>query len=429
VNVSVSPDARWLAYDIALSGNARDIYVASLDGGAETVAVQDAANDHHPMWSPDGSKLIFVSDRTRNNSLWSLAMSAGKPTGALELLRADLGTFTPFGITQTGAIIYTSGGYSNNIGGGLTNIYIGPLDSDSNPAGEPALATKQFLNSNAFPSWSPDGTRLAYFSQRAPYDTANPIVLVVRDVKSSVETVIPTKLSLNDNQIAWAPDGKSVLVAGALGEMRGLYRVTLETGAEQLLMPTPFNRFSLSSDGKMLYYMKANNVDRVQAIWRRDLATGSEIELKRRPQDDRRPFTSMAVSPDGTEVAYVIRDDANRTGSIEVIPASGGTSREVLRSPLWIGGSPAAGLAWTPDGKNILYAHAEPSFGHFIWRVPAQGGEPVNLGFGIKGTPQTRTAGYMSVNPNGRSIAFTASDQSVSEVWALENILPASSVR
>jgi Tol biopolymer transport system component len=420
-HVSVSPDGRFVAYDMTPSGNVRDIYVRAIDGSGESAVVVNAANDHHPMWSPDGTRVLFVSDRVRNNSLWSVPVSAGKATGEAELLRSDLGTFLPLGITRSGAIYYTSGGYSSNIGGGLTNVYVSQLDENSNPVGVPVLATQQYFNSNAFPSWAPDGETLGYFSQRAPSGTAGAIVLVIRNMRTGTERVIQAGLELTNNQIAWFPDGKFVLVAGSQNGKPGLYRVSLESAKAEFIVPNGGARFVLSRDGKWMYYIKPG--DGVQLMVRRDLPSGNEVELKRRPQNDRRPWTSLGLSPDGKELAYAIRDDSNQGGSIEAIPAEGGASRLITSFTRWIGGDPGAGLYWTPDGRYVMFAHGVPDQGDYIWRVAASGGEGENMRLGLDGLPQTHKVGQPSVSPTGRSIAYTTSDQSVSEVWALENAL------
>ena len=62
---SVSPDGRYIAYDAPVgNGPLRDIYVMATDGSQDTPVVQHPANDYSTVWSPDGSQILFVSNRT-----------------------------------------------------------------------------------------------------------------------------------------------------------------------------------------------------------------------------------------------------------------------------------------------------------------------------------------------------------------------------
>ena len=69
--LSLSPDGRYLAYDVPATdaGSPRDIIVLATDGSQETTVVRNPANDSFPLWSPDGSRLLFLSDRTGRNAI------------------------------------------------------------------------------------------------------------------------------------------------------------------------------------------------------------------------------------------------------------------------------------------------------------------------------------------------------------------------
>ena len=70
--LSPSPDGRFIAYDVpeGESGSPLDIFVLATDGSQEAV-LRNPANDSFPLWSPDGSRLVFLSDRTGSNALWT----------------------------------------------------------------------------------------------------------------------------------------------------------------------------------------------------------------------------------------------------------------------------------------------------------------------------------------------------------------------
>ena len=74
------------------------------DGSQETVAVQNPANDAFPVWSPDGSRLLFLSDRNGRNALWAVPIADGRPTAAATLLRADVGLIRLLRMTTNGSL-------------------------------------------------------------------------------------------------------------------------------------------------------------------------------------------------------------------------------------------------------------------------------------------------------------------------------------
>src|SRR3546814_1856310 len=58
MNVDISPDGRQLAFDIL-----GDIYIMPVTGGEATQVTSGEAWDARPVWSPDGTRIAFISDR------------------------------------------------------------------------------------------------------------------------------------------------------------------------------------------------------------------------------------------------------------------------------------------------------------------------------------------------------------------------------
>src|SRR5262249_28601368 len=75
VRASVSPDGRFIAYHTPADAKTqnRDIFILAVDGSRETPAVQWPSDEVTPVWTADGSRIVFSSDRTGPRSLWSLA--------------------------------------------------------------------------------------------------------------------------------------------------------------------------------------------------------------------------------------------------------------------------------------------------------------------------------------------------------------------
>ena len=132
-----SPDGRYIAY----SGTSLEhfIFVMQADGSRETPVFQSPANDLRPRWSSDGSRLLFLSDRTGEYALWAVRMNAGKSAGAPELVRADINgpQFFPLGVTRKGALYYFAGGSRDN-------VFVAEVNRELTTAQRPGVEAEEF---------------------------------------------------------------------------------------------------------------------------------------------------------------------------------------------------------------------------------------------------------------------------------------------
>jgi len=161
-----------------------------------------------------------------------------------------------------------------------------------------------------------------------------------------------------------------------------------------------------SPNGKSVFFIRIGNEFR--RICRLDLETGVEKEICRFSEGASGPFW-LASSPDGQKLAL------HAEGKIKIFSRDGAESQDLTEAER------GTVLAWTADGKNILYG--EPKEGSKgvveLWVVPVSGGEPQKAGLSMSQLLLLR------VSRDGKNIAFTASEQpSRSEVWVMENYLP-----
>lgn len=424
--VSVSPDGRFLVYDVAPGdeGVSRDIHVLTVDGGRETPVVQAAGYDRSAVWSADGGHVLFISDRTGTESLWRVPMRDATASGPAVFVSAIGGNSVLMGTTRRGAALYWTAGT-------ISNVYVANVDANFTATGPATIAIDRFVNSNHAPSWSPDGGRLAYLSRRGASRAAGAGTLAIHTLGTGETRDVQTKFPVAD-QASWFPDGRSVLVASReQAESRhNFYRVDVTTGDAQLLLRSkelgiPGRRPQLSPDGQAIVYADrgvGTDADRdARLLMRFDIASGQETELKK-IEGNEGYFTSFAISPDGADVAYLRFENAGRWSILEVMPQRGGESRELFRDNNNTG-SRYAGLGWTPDKRYIIVTRTTgtgASTRTSFWKVPVTGGAAEEMGISAPGEIR-----FPSFHPKGGRTAFSGTGGgSEPAIWMIENFLP-----
>jgi Tol biopolymer transport system component len=410
--VKISPDGKYAAYEREPGeSTARDIFVVDIQSGRETAAVQGIADDRYPLWSPDGSQLLFLSDRTGSSALWGVRMEVGQPVGNAQFIKDGMSSTFPLTLTSGGTLYYGAGGNVNN-------VYVADLDSSGKVSKPPTIATDRSINHNFSGSWSPDGRYLAYYARL----TISSGQLIVRDVRTGEER----ELSLHFNipqQIAprWFPDGRAVMVVARepLRDGLGYYRVDVTTGNATALHYTNTRGAGprtpdISPDGKAIFFGDKVGTD-AMALLRLDLDSGRTTELRRAATGE--ALHSCSVSPDGKQLVYVA-DTPSRASSIEMIPTSGGQPVELLR------GTPDNSLqntlTWSPDQRFVVFARraASNKLPSDIWRISIADHKAETIGVSLPANIKSP-----SISPDGRRIVFRVQEASPVQVWTLENFL------
>jgi len=406
--MSLSPDGKSVVYDFPPreDSSKRDIFLLAADGTREVPLVKHAANDLNPIWTPDGNRVLFISDRTGRMGLWALKVAADGAVGSAQLVKSDIGQGSPLGFSPEGGFYY-------GVGIGERNIYMATLEpATASLLSQPVPAAETYMGANSAPEWSPDGKSFAYISQRSREQS----VVVIRNLQTGAQREftpdIKLRQHLSNRRLRWSPDGSTLLASGQSrkGGKGGIYRIDVETGAVSFEGPAKYAEWS--PDGKGFFYRGVGPEKNL--LFYRSLETGRTREIHRvRPPDHLGPFI---VSPDGRQI--VIHEGGGNGPVLKVIPTEGGEPRELYRGPHF-----DHALAWTPDGRHILFGspdlETDPDAGRMeLWRIPVSGGSPERVGLAKEGRFHD-----LRISPDGRRLAFTAEEPS-KEVWVLENFLP-----
>ena len=416
--IALSPDGRHIAYDLLQKqdGPDRDIYVLAADGSIESVLVEGPVHDAQPSWTPDGSRVVFLSNRSGRMELWSVEVRDGKPQGAPQIAKADIGNVGPIGFSRTGSFYYVHIRSDEDI----FAVDLDPVTGKGR--GPAARITQTFFGQNASAAWSPDGKWVVFHSLRG-HSRYGPgaVSLVVRSMETGEEKVFPSNHRLGQRPV-WFHRGSAFL--GGTRDQQGnisYHKVDIATGRVELLRVTraPFRGFpTLASDDKTIYTPIRNEETKSDGVVRFDLSTGEQTRIYDAPQGGN--VTALSLSPDGQRLAIMMytREGEKLRQQLAVIGIDGSSFRR-LTEPVQPGGFVSVlGLAWSPDSRWVYFVRRKNPESE-LWRVPAAGGTAEYTGVAAKALRD------IHLSADGTKLAFTAGQQANSELWVLENVLPA----
>ena len=383
----LSPDGRYIAYSAPCRKDTPEtcIYVLSADGATQTELVRGETNQG-PVWTPDGSHILFTSNRSGSFGLWSVQVRDGKSAGVPSLLKPETGTIGSIGVSRSGRFYYS---YQ----AGLNQIFVTEMDPATVKArGSAVSARESFVG--GVPTWSRDGQWLAFKRRRAG-STNFDVILHSLD-RATDWTMSPKQMG--DARPMWFLDD-SVQPIG-----RNTLRVSVSGGQpKETAAPVALLMGMLSPDDKLLYRRANGGIEGIEVI---DVATGERKQMFTVPGG----VIYLAVSPDGKTLSVV---GGSTVFHLSRISVDGSDYREI-----YSGVSPGQ-PAWTKDGRSILFTQPDKNSAvGRIMRIPAQGGQPEFAGISAEGLKD------LELSPDGSKIAYSTRSYN-DEVWALDNVLSA----
>jgi len=181
-----SPNGSQIVFVSDRDGN-NEIYTMNADGSSQTNLTQNSAIDAYPVWSPDGLKMAFNSDRDGTTCIYT--MNAANGSSPTSLAVGETPSWSPDG-TKIAFI----------------NASVGLIRMDANGANSVTLTTSGMDMMPVFQKvWSPDGATILFESAR----DGNPEIYAVGSAGGGVAANL-TQSTANDSAPAWSSDGKKI---------------------------------------------------------------------------------------------------------------------------------------------------------------------------------------------------------------------------
>jgi Tol biopolymer transport system component/C-terminal processing protease CtpA/Prc len=390
---SIAPDGSEIAF---VSGG--DIWTVPASGGQARLLISHAANDTHPVYSPDKSKVAFVSTRTGGGDIYVLALA----TGDVRRVTFDDGLEQLDGWSRDGAWLYFSSS-GHDLANGINDIYRVSADG-----GTPMPVSADRYANEFFSAASPDGRLLAISARgiasgqwwRHGHSHIDESEIWLRDLTAGDVPAAWRSLTnggAKDLWPMWAGDGRSLLYVSDRGGAENIWQLPIAAGSA----PKPVTRFT---DGRVLWPSATARGDvvafeRTFQIWKLEVSSGkaAAVDIVRvgapagpavEHLRQTTQFEDLAVSPDGRKVAFVARG--------EVFAASakdGGDASRVTMTP-----AGESAIAWSPDSRKIVYSSARDGAPRLV--LYDFGSTTETLLTGAEGDYAPR------FSPDGKAIAF-----------------------
>jgi Tol biopolymer transport system component len=344
----------------------RRLAVRDIETGTDRLLTSSGGEEYFGTLSPDGDRVVFVSNRDGQWGLYSAALLDGPVRSPRRLSAFD---DVP---TSVNVAAWTADGFVARVIRRESNLVRVNIDlATGRSVGYERLTQDGALNQG--PAVSPDGQQVAYWSQQGSrYGIA---AMTSNGVDERV--IFETAQDRAGLQPTWA--SLSAIVFSSLsGDSRVLASLDLETGRPSMLgavagLPATvgFPRY-LPATGEVAF-----RAEDFQTLRAQSTADGTQRDIATITDDDDAVVTSYLVSDDGRRIVYALGqpysngracysrsqtdvervDEMLTTCEIGLIDLDLDTDeRRTLATPRNL---PSL-AAWSPDGRFLLYGGGRP---------------------------------------------------------------------
>lgn len=402
-NSAISPDGKTIAFTYK-----GDIFTVPVQGGNARQLTSNSAFDSYPLWSPDGTRIAFGSDREGSIDIYIMSATGGKPTR----ITTHSGNEVPRAFLDNDHILYSSSiqpdaDYSQ--GDFLGQTYV--VDTNG---GRPSLFV-------SFPmmavSVNPEGNKILYQDRKGFEDVLRKhehssgtsdiwmLSLDGKDAKKGEYKQL-TRFNGQDQRPVWNGGGDSFYYLSEENGVSNVYRANIDGSGKTRLTDfdtNPVRHLTASADGKTLAFSQDGELytlvpgqQPVKVPVRITIDDYARDVIK---SNNGHGATSMSVSADGDVIAFILR------GDVYVTSTKYKTTKRITDTP-----EQERVVDISPDGKTLVYdSERDGMWQLFTAKIKNPDEENLVYASEIVEEPLYKTtvpAFQPAFSPDGKKVAF-----------------------
>ncbi len=390
----LSPDGKEMAF---ASGG--DIWAAPASGGEAHLLITDPADESRPLYSPDGTRLAFISTRTGAGDIYVLTLA----TGQLQRITYSDAPDNLDAWSHDGKWLYFTSS-ANDVAGQ------GDIFRVASTGGTPLEVSRERYLNEFESAPSPDGTQVALMAKgissgqwwRNGHSHIDETELWLRPIGSpTYKRLLPP--DAKHAWPMWSPSGKTLYFMSDKSGTENLWQLDLASTAPKQLTHFTSGRVlwpSISEDGKAIVF------ERNFAIWKFDLATGkaAEVAIALRGSSSApgvshlalSSWNGLALSPDGKKLAVL--------GHGEVFAAPAKDGGDALR--LTHTDAAEYDPDWSADSTRVVYRserNGPSNLYEYDFKTSAERELTHGTGYDV----------HPTYSPDGKSVAFVRNNHEI----------------
>ncbi len=391
IEPSFSPDRSELVF---ASGG--DIWSVSAKGGEARLLVSNPSTEGRPLYSPDGTRLAFISNRTGNGDIYILTLA----TGELKRLTFDDANDQLDSWSRDGKWLYFSSA-AHDISG-MNDVY-----RVSAEGGTPMQVAADRYASEYWGAPSPDGKTVAitargttsgqWWRKGHSHLDESEIWLVTLGATPSYKRLSDGNGGGKDLWAMWSADGQTIFYMSDRSGAENIWKRPMAGGAASQVTHFTNGRVlwpTISLDGKAITF------ERNFGVWTLDVTSGETKEIPivlkgvaAGPATEHLTLTAgagdLSLSPDGKKIAFVMHGEIFAASAKDGGDATRVTTAHVLDGQ----------VVWAPDSRRIAYASDRDGAWHvFVYDFVTRQERKLTNGTGSDIEPR--------FSPDGRSVGF-----------------------
>ena len=393
---AISPDGSTIAF--AYKG---DLYCVPANGGEARQLTTHAAYDSQPIWSPDGKKIAFTSNREGSLDVYVISAKGGAPTR----LTTHSDKETPIAFKDNDHVLFSA----NIMPTAQSNLFAANEFSQvyevSTEGGRPKLYSVLPMENISI---NKNGQVL--YHDKKGYEDAwrkhhtSPITRDIWMLDNGKYQKLTTFKGEDRNPV-WAADNQSFYYLSEQDGSFNIYRRNIASGKDTQITQQKKNpiRFLTSSNDGLLCYGFDGEIYTVkegahpQKVSISITTDNDEPSLIRKVQSW--GATEIALSPDAKEVAFVMH------GDVYVTSTEYKTTKRITDTP-----QQERNLSFAPDGRSLVYA-SERNGVWQIFQAKIKNEKEKNFTYSTEVeeeqlTKTNVTSQYPAYSPDGKEVAF-----------------------